>query len=187
MPLQNEPSSETASSFAGLLAALATPKARSGRSGVEEPLDGLQDDVATFSYERALQKHARYHARDPVHFPKATMDLVNAPVQPTQGMDPSVATRQKKAVQSHTPQLDPEADRKRASVTLRMSQAESARLQQRAAEAGLTVSAYLRFCAFEVESLRTQVKNALAGMRAPQSAPASPSRLRWLRLFRPHA
>lgn len=187
MPLQNQPRSETASSFAGLLAALAMPKAGAPRSGAEDALDGFEEDVATFSYERALQKHARYHAADPLHFPKATLDVASEPARPTQGIDPLLATGQKEAAQSNSPQPDREAERKRASVTLRMSQAESARLQQRAAEAGLTVSAYLRFCAFEVESLRTQVKNALAGMRAPQSAPASPPRLRWLRLFRPHA
>ena len=187
MLLQNQTRSETASSFAGLLAALATPKAQAPRSGVKNALDGLENDVATFSYERALQKHARYHAANPVHSPEAAPDLAEAEACSPQPVNPAFATEQKAAKQSRTAQTDPESGRKRASVTLRMSETECARLQQRAAEAGLTVSAYLRFCAFEVESLRMQVKNALAGMRAPQSAPASPLGLRWLRLFRPHA
>ena len=37
-------------------------------------------------------------------------------------------------------------------------------VRARAAEAGLTVSAYFRSCAFEVEQSRTQVKQSLAEM-----------------------
>ena len=48
-----------------------------------------------------------------------------------------------------------------------MSEVESAQLRQRAAEAGLTISAYLRSCTFEAESLRAQVKETLAQLRAP--------------------
>jgi hypothetical protein len=57
-------------------------------------------------------------------------------------------------------------NRRRSSVTVRLSEAESAQLQKRAAEAGLTVSAYLRSCTFEAETLRAQVKAALAELRA---------------------
>lgn len=52
-------------------------------------------------------------------------------------------------------------------LTLRVSESEQAVIQARAAEADLSVSAYLRQCAFEVESLRDQVKRALAELRAP--------------------
>jgi hypothetical protein len=44
-------------------------------------------------------------------------------------------------------------------------------LRQRAAEAGLTISAYLRSCAFEVETLRAQVKQTIAEMRHAEPAP----------------
>ena len=47
-------------------------------------------------------------------------------------------------------------------------------MRERAAEAGLTVSAYLRSCVFEVEDLRAQVKQALAEMRS--AAPLEESR-----------
>lgn len=60
---------------------------------------------------------------------------------------------------------------KSASVTIRLSEVESAQLRQRAAEAGLTVSAYLRSCTFEAESLRAQVKEALAQLRPAPSSP----------------
>jgi hypothetical protein len=73
-----------------------------------------------------------------------------------------------------------------------MSKAECAQLHRRAAEAGLTVSAYLRSCTFEAESLRAMVKDTLAQLctvttqaKPPQSAPPLSSRFRklaaWLR------
>jgi hypothetical protein len=93
-----------------------------------------------------------------------------------------------------------ERNLKEASVTIRMSKAECAQLHRRADEAGLTVSAYLRSCTFEAESLREMVKETLAQLRSattearpgnsepaklkpadPESArlqPAQPSRLR---------
>ena len=57
-------------------------------------------------------------------------------------------------------------DLRSASVTIRLSKAESAKLHQRAGESGLTVSAYLRACALEAETLRAQVKQALAELKA---------------------
>jgi hypothetical protein len=67
---------------------------------------------------------------------------------------------------------------KRASITIRLTEPECAQLRRRAAEAGITVSAYLRSCALEVESLRTQVKETLAHLResTPVPAPSLPSR-----------
>ena len=56
--------------------------------------------------------------------------------------------------------------RKTASITLRLTAAEQAQLHDRAAAANLSVSAYIRSCIFEAESLRTQVKEALTQMRA---------------------
>ncbi len=59
-----------------------------------------------------------------------------------------------------------EPNLKRASVTLRLSRSECEQLHQRAAEAGLTLSAYVRSCAFEVENLRAQVKETLVQLRS---------------------
>lgn len=56
-------------------------------------------------------------------------------------------------------------NRKCASITIRLSKAEGEQLRRRAAEAGLTVSAYLRSCTFEAEALRAQVKEVLAELR----------------------
>jgi hypothetical protein len=63
-----------------------------------------------------------------------------------------------------------ERELKCASITIRLSQDECAQLRQRAAEAGLTVSAYLRSCTFEAESLRAMVKDTLAQLRAATTA-----------------
>ena len=63
-----------------------------------------------------------------------------------------------------------------ASITIRLSEAECAQLRQRAAESGLTVSAYLRSCTLEVESLRAQVKDTLAQLRAPKPTAPEPDR-----------
>jgi hypothetical protein len=65
-------------------------------------------------------------------------------------------------------------DHKTASITIRMSEAECAQLRQRAADAGLTISAYLRSCTFEAEALRGQVKEALAQIRAAVPAETKP-------------
>jgi hypothetical protein len=46
-----------------------------------------------------------------------------------------------------------------------MSEVECEQLKRRAAEAGLTISAYLRSCTFEADSLRAEVKKTLAEMR----------------------
>jgi hypothetical protein len=74
--------------------------------------------------------------------------------------------------------------RKCASVTVRLTAEENDRLRHRAAEARLTVSAYLRSCAFEVESLRAEVKQTLSTLRG--SAPA-PQRLGFLARLSPWA
>jgi hypothetical protein len=68
---------------------------------------------------------------------------------------------------------------KTVSVTIRVSQAEADQLHGRAAEAGLTVSAYLRSCTFEVERLRALVKETMAQLR-----PAAPARKRAPRAHR---
>jgi hypothetical protein len=54
-------------------------------------------------------------------------------------------------------------------------------LRKRSAEAGITVSAYLRSCAFEVETLRAQVKDAVAQMRCGTKKPVLQRFGKWLR------
>jgi hypothetical protein len=66
-------------------------------------------------------------------------------------------------------------DRKSASITIRMSHVECAQLRKRADQASLTVSAYMRSCILEAETLRAQVKEALAELRAATPDEPSPT------------
>jgi hypothetical protein len=166
-----------------LLAALETP---SSAAADREPVwsdEGFADDYATLSYERALRAHARYRPQDAT--PSATDSSLTqlADPQPTRiskaspaAPAPAAATATPRAaassygeIQAQTVSGLPAAlDRnlKSASITIRMNRAECAQLHKRAAEAGLTVSAYLRSCTFEAESLRALVKDTLAQLRS---------------------
>jgi hypothetical protein len=190
-PAPSQPS-PTVSSFAGLLATLASPPPSPVIDADDDaPLwdsSALGEDVATLSYERALRKNARYRPMD--HDLDRDLDLGDGSL--TRGADPAsgaradapgkfgaagaidvsgafdaagtaVAVGAAPGLQTGTAR---ESDLRSASVTIRLSQVESARLHQRAAEAGLTVSAYLRSCAVEAEGLRAQVKQALAELKA---------------------
>lgn len=147
-------------SFAGVLMDLASPQAKRPPA---RDLDGLEDDIATLNYEQALRTHARYRSPAPDPKPCLVPDIANVPPAPV----PAPA--------------DPR--RKSESITVRLSQSESERLRQRAAESGLTISDYLRSCVFEVESLRTQVKETVAALRALQAQ--NGRRPAWLRWFAP--
>jgi predicted DNA binding CopG/RHH family protein len=127
-------------SFAGLLARMtATPQ------DPELPWNDtlLAEDVTSISYEQALRSHARAGTRNVENLPPS-MESENAQTEP----------------EAKAPQL------KKASITIRLSEPECAQLRRRASEAGMTVSAYMRSCTFEVESLRAQVKQTLAEIRS---------------------
>ena len=145
--------------------------------------DGLEDDVATLSYERALRTHARYRPGDPSDR-SLTQSSAVRPVNSYEVISPvdsdEVAASPAKTASS--PAINPAApyDRnlKSASITIRMSVAECDQLRKRAAEAGLTVSAYLRSCTFEAESLRALVKDALAQLQPEAQKKKPPARKR---------
>jgi Lon protease-like protein len=171
-------------SFAGLLAALAAPGQSSWSSGDKPPAHGsapawnddeLAEDVATLSYERALRAHARYRTTDQslTEPPELTDDLPEFDFAENSSEARTAAPASPFAASVKTdaaalPDLSTAPlirNLKQASVTIRMSREECAQLHQRAAEAGLTVSAYLRSCTFEAESLRAMVKETLAQLR----------------------
>lgn len=175
MPASAQASSpSTVSSFASLLAGLASPKPQADSYWDNS---ALADDVATISYEQALRAHARYRpAQAPLDSkpsipPSASAAVINLDLPPRK---PPVAERnpERPAVFCALPPTLEEG-RKSASVTIRLSEAECEQLHKRATEAGLTVSAYLRSCIFEVEALRAQVKDALSQLR---SAPTRESK-----------
>jgi hypothetical protein len=173
---QTAQSAPSPSTFAGFLAALAEPEKKPELSWTD---DALEDDIATLSYEHALRAHARYRSSD-------VPDLSLAQPVDSDRYPASVPFPEAPAVHPQTPPA-PRADigtisgftplernLKCASITIRLSQAECAQLRQRAAEAGLTVSAYLRSCTFEAESLRALVKDTMAQLRSATSAGKQP-------------
>lgn len=159
------PAPRDASTFASLLASLTGAPQKSSEMWDDS---ALLDDVATISYEQALRSHRRVPA----------MDLASAESPIPE--DPVIAS----------PKAVPDTNikqRKTASITIRVTKAEEAQLHERAAAAQLSISAYLRSCIFEAESLRAQVKEALSQMKAvttpeprPESKPATTWRTRLL-------
>lgn len=175
-PEASKTAASRTSSFASFLASLTAPKSQEDDLWNEA---ALADDVSSISYEQALRTHARYRRPDlppppslPLDGPDATPDPVSHPVPnpvPNPVFDPS-ARKPPHSVRitewvpgNQAPLLA--RSYKTASITIRLSQADCAKLHQRAADAGLTISAYLRSCLFEVESLRTHVKETLAQLR----------------------
>jgi hypothetical protein len=157
--------SEIPSSFGGVLAAFAAEAFGAEDRSAASNADGLADDVATFSYEHLLRAGSRFSAED-------------SPVvdggSDTAGHESGVLENKQKS----------------ASITVRMSHAECVQIRNRAAAANLTVSAYMRSCILEAETLRAQVKEALAELRV--AAPEETRRVvahalrRWWRPW-PHA
>jgi predicted DNA binding CopG/RHH family protein len=169
-PAAPSPASPT---FAGILAALASrPSGPPGRAPAWNDSE-LADDVATLSYERALRTHARYRAPEltgsrlgPSADAPAAEEAVLAAAEPASAVFRADAAEEAgmDAAAEETAAAD-EGNRKSASITIRLSRTECKQLRKRAAEAGLTVSAYLRSCTFEAESLRAMVKDTLAQLR----------------------
>jgi predicted DNA binding CopG/RHH family protein len=191
------PRSKNTPDFAALLASLSESAKKSEPAWND---DDLADDVATLSYERALRAHARYKAAGDAGSPLVQSDdSAAASVEQTPAPQPAnIARRGRESAQRSTSNVRVHAesslesahveDRKSASITIRLSKTECEQLRARAAEAGLTVSAYLRSCTFEAEALRAQVKQALAELRNANAADLMPQgspRTSWIhRMFR---
>jgi hypothetical protein len=169
-PAPSQPS-PTLSGFAGLLATLASPPPSTRSEAADDaPLGSSSDlgeDVVSLSYEQALRARARY---------RSAYRSGGSPMPPGSlgldaGADAVMEAVAADAVPLWQPAGAPERDLRSASVTVRLSKAECERLHRRAAEAGLTVSAYLRSCALEAETLRAQVKQALVELKAGSEPP----------------
>lgn len=64
---------------------------------------------------------------------------------------------------------------RQVAISIRLAPSERALIKTRAAEAGITASAYIRQCALEVEQLREQVRQAVTAMnRGARSVAATP-------------
>jgi hypothetical protein len=172
--------SPSPSSFAGLMAALAAPAPAATPRDPAWNEDGPEDDVATLSYERALRTHARYRTGDrsdrSLTQPPAARPVDSYEVIADDAPLTSLSTSRNETWSANAPIPALDRNLKSASITIRMSTSECEQLRKRAAEAGLTVSSYLRSCTFEAESLRALVKETLAQLRTdppPQKRTAS--------------
>jgi len=166
-PLSTLPAQKDTSSFASLLASLTSAPKNSSETWDDS---ALLDDVTTISYEQALQSHRRVPAVDPARTPSKE--------------DPLAGIGASKAIPDTGVK-----HRKIASITIRLTKAEEVQLHERAAAAQLSVSAYLRSCIFEAESLRAQVKEALSQMKAattPESSPQPKPAPNWRTRLLPH-
>ena len=143
--LKNGSEIRSTASFAALLGSL-TGSSKKGETWDDS---ALLDDVATISYEQALRSHRR----------------VPPVIPPPESQRRSIGVPDLAQEQAHV--AAKEKKRKSASITIRLTEPEERQLHERAAAAGLTVSAYLRSCIFEAEELRTQVRQALAQMQTP--------------------
>lgn len=192
--------SPSSQSFAGLLAALAAPPQKRQQVWSD---DDLGDDVATLSYERTSRTHTRHRASEPTdrsltkpadagtpRIFEALPDDLESAAQTAIGeaSAPYRAQAELEALQHISTAQD--RGLKCASITIRLSKMECDQLRKRAAEAGLTISAYLRSCTFEAESLRAMVKDTLAQLRSEPSKEdqeaTPPAHGSWLRRLRRH-
>jgi len=165
--------------FASLLAALTPPASESTPAWGD---DALADDIATLSYEQALRTHTRLRSNHAEGLLPRQDDE-----QGDLRRQPSLSDPANSAAAATVPSVRPdrnaaaeasvtlgsavfEESRRAASITIRLSNAESAQLRARAAQAGLSISAYLRSCIFEAETLRAQVREALAQFRSVSAA-----------------
>ncbi len=168
-PAQTQPSAASAN-FAGMMAALTSPSRDEANPATGWNESDLGDDVVTLSYEHALNAHARYKPAGANGWPALATgsakpsETHERPARPAAQVDEGLDEQA-----GQTLQIASDRDLRSASVTIRLSKAECARLHQRAAEARVTVSAYLRSCTFEAEALRAQVKAALAELKAAAS------------------
>lgn len=151
---------DKSSDFAGVVA-----RALQGQP-VHATFEPHAEDTVSLSYEEALKKHARRPFAEEM---ARIGELASAELQTRR--DPAAASVAAPVSDPATaPVSAPVTSTKSASITLRMGAKESAMLRQRAAAAGISVSAYIRSCIFEAEELRAQVKQALAEIKLSRTA-----------------
>jgi hypothetical protein len=160
-PPQTGPS-PASSNFAGLLESFTAPEPEADEDETPWPGADLGEDVATFSYEN--RSRPRQNLRSDLPSKLAAGPVVDSDDR----VDESEFLPAPSGV---APAAAAGPDFRKASVTIRLSQTESVRLRRRAAEAGLTVSAYLRSCVLEADALRAQVKQALSELKAGAEGP----------------
>ena len=120
-----------------------------GQSVQPEPADAGKEEIALLSYEHALRGRVLAGSTAETVLGNSETSLAHS----------SVST----AAEIVEP--------RRCRASIRLTAAEDEILRIRAAESGLAISAYIRSCVFEVESLRAQVKQMMAEVRTVAPTP----------------
>ncbi|WP_157439770.1 hypothetical protein [Terracidiphilus gabretensis] len=135
----------------------------SGTYASSEPAEAGEEDLASLSYENALRTPAL----------KANRAGNSQPLKP--------ASKTALAIQPSPKSLEPRAQEFRpleiieprhARTTIRFTAGENKLLRKRAVENNIAVSAYVRSCVLEVESLRAQIRQfqqLMTELRPPQT------------------
>ena len=147
-PASTIPTTDSSRSFAGFLADFAATKLAGPLEADSD--SGLEEDFS-LSYEHALRGQSSLPTKSALISLDSTLAEASSSCHRPDQVPEKVVSRN--------------SGKRTASVTIRLSLPESEQLHLRAYEAGLTVSAYLRSCAFEVESLRAEVKATVAKLR----------------------
>ena len=172
--------------FAGILAQASSTEDHARNWLSDEYEAGFKNDITSLSYEQALQKHARKAANPLTPLPVTAehidrvaqlaaerLEMRRGQAEPSRAfVENETHSTQKLPFASEVTETVKVSGTKAVSITLRVSPQEALQLRERAAAAGLTLSAYIRSCTCEAELLRAQVKRALAEMRLAKDNPA---------------
>ena len=157
-------------SFATFLARLAelpdwnsdAPVEPSGTHVYDDLAETGEEDLASLSYEHALRTSTRKR-------PHARANRI----ENSQYANPSPKTAL--AVQPSPKALETRpfeiAEPRQARTTIRFTAGENKLLRRRASENGIAISAYVRSCVLEVESLRAQVERLMTEMNIHPCVP----------------
>jgi len=151
------------------------------------------------SHKPATASGTKSRYRAPRTFPQSAI-IGSPPVHEANGQSENLSTdlEVRGATLQRTSNLsldqNDQQGQRRAILSVRLTESEIAKLKARAHESGISVSAYMRSCVLDADLLRSQVKQALAEMRALSAQPppgqavlASGSRnsggVAWVQLF----
>jgi hypothetical protein len=167
-------------SFAAFLARLAelpdwnsdAPVEPSVTHVYDESAEAGEEDLASLSYEHALRTPTRKRPH-PAANRIETSRFTNP--SPKTALPKTAIPKSALAVQPSSKSLETRpfeiAEPRQARTTIRFTAGENKLLRRRASENGIAISAYVRSCVLEVESLRAQVERLMTEMNIHPCAP----------------
>jgi hypothetical protein len=138
-------------------------------SAQADPLDSLNKDAA--QEEESPLIYAEDHVEEDFRF---AQQLEREEPHPQATLSPGSPKNPQPVLSFH-----PYAQKngRMMALTVRLTPEDCEEVRQRAKEAGMSISAYLRACALEVDQLRAQVKQMIATLREEQPEPQTQGNL----------